>query len=1228
MFLFKAPSSPRPRPSLFLLWALFAITLSTSSCLSPEKDGEQGTYGTSNSPFRVSEVKGYSDVGEINSSWQLPLNRVFTFKACVSHTGTQASLALHSFEILRKANPPPHTPHTEESPKIESEEQVFSGTTDSFGCLTWQERFYYPTMNDAVFLRFKRVLKLGLYPHKYTLSLAINPWVKDRGFSEKEVRDLRFNPLNEKIQVADLNDKSSMTELHNKLGSIFIPEIRVQDMRSIINRKGQVRLNMELLFHPQLQTYNHLQQKTYQNLNDGHFKIYSYLFSSSPNHRDKIKTIRLLSLHRTESSLQNGVLHTHMRAALINNCAEGGLLQLFLKIIPKKGSPLPPFSGFYTLNGAKCGINVPNGLTSSLQISTNPTYQNVEKRLYEMAHQEMQKSKHTDKKQKINFFKVQTRSARIVQTLQQYPYCETATHRHISYTVEGSLYEKFSGEPIADKLFTVYQITTPSNNRNEIDCHKEKNCRKMGVFRSDINGNLVWKGQLSHEYYLRQKYFPQRFSLELKDKEEKTNFRQTTEIRFNPWNMWIPFPDPRSRDIETSQYPGDNSTEKLPSEVIVSNVTYNTVGYSYEIDDNMNIIIVKIFRITFLPLVKVRSDIVLGNDSVPRPFRDGYYVLDSAIYNKSRLFNEENLEMVDSYRGIVRVTGGKVRALIKHKISDPRFMRSRSLWFLEINPLKLSPIKETMNKDCEPKKELLIRKYIHPDLISHTFIRPVILATENDTMDAVSLQDLKINSVRVRESESKQETFQEILKTLEEQERAPLNYNEIDMANANGTSNGNANLESSFLYNWRGSGKTCNISYLKEWEKSIKRKKRSEFHKHTPQSFADFFDLDYMNLKNPEQSNFPLSDEMLTWGRSIIEKEEALNQNVLPSICERIFYNLRQGQNHETPEALQAHQDKEIGHFCAKIKREHLSFKDHYRIYKTDKVQWNGSYSMSVSNSLHNNLSLSNSGSKRFCYNSNMDMNYYFVGFGASRSNCQAASVSQTSNRSASFQNLLGLLESSVNFRAIKYQKCTYVHFNPAHFKKWIASFKKTRTRLSANGMYSIPHAYTSKKGRLSTQIMQDALYGIMSSLQNWPGLFICSGEIKTQPKNFIEKYGYITQFFTELGDMSDKANLSNQPWLLPLRGDADIKGFLNLLGGFGNIQNESLKGLRSKGLFSGSPHGNIVKAIKEHLKMTEESDGLKNTSKRAALEHLKSTYQDSHIKLPSFPGFYSPPSH
>ena len=365
---------PQPPPkTLGLVFITLGLgMLSTVSCLSPSTPSKGEIHQiTSTSQFIVHEVTGHSDIEEINTNWQMPLSRTFTFRVCFIDNVTKAPLALYLFEVLKNEKKGEKT-QGEES-KGQEKKVIFSGTTDSFGCLIWKETYPYLFTQSAAYLTFERTFQgANLYSKGETVPLAVNPWVKDRNIKEEEVRDLRFKPLGQHFQVLALESQKYTEPPEKQKGRLFIPEIHIENLRSFIRREQQ-HLSMDLVLHPQLKTQNHLQQETYHPLQKGSFTVYAYLFSSSP-YEGTLKNPRLLALQKEKAAfLEGGILRVNLQTKLLQKCQNQESLHLFLKVLPRKGGAgLKDFNGFYAFSQTRCNVEVPFNFKGAFRASVIP----------------------------------------------------------------------------------------------------------------------------------------------------------------------------------------------------------------------------------------------------------------------------------------------------------------------------------------------------------------------------------------------------------------------------------------------------------------------------------------------------------------------------------------------------------------------------------------------------------------------------------------------------------------------------------------------------------------------------------------------------------------------------------------------------------------------------------------------------------------------------------------
>ncbi len=121
-------------------------------------------------------------------------------------------------------------------------------------------------------------------------------------------------------------------------------------------------------------------------------------------------------------------------------------------------------------------------------------------------------------------------------------------------------------------------------------------------------------------------------------------------------------------------------------------------------------------------------------------------------------------------------------------------------------------------------------------------------------------------------------------------------------------------------------------------------------------------------------------------------------------------------------------------------------------------------------------------------------------------------------------------------------------------------------------------------------------------------GVFICDGKVESSDEYFRERYYYFTQHFTE-GDMLDKGNLVNAPWLLALRGEREYSNFVTLLKA-NPVENTEAPRL---------PH--------QYIDTFLQNPGLVHSAKRKVVNIAElplSQINEAYLRvLPTFPGVY-----
>ena len=419
----------------------------------------------------------------------------------------------------------------------------------------------------------------------------------------------------------------------------------------------------------------------------------------------------------------------------------------------------------------------------------------------------------------------------------------------------------------------------------------------------------------------------------------------------------------------------------------------------------------------------------------------------------------------------------------------------------------------------------------------------------------------------------------------------------------------------SFLKNWKNTGRSATIADLKKWKKEElhpKYNEKMQANSH-PSSFAKFFQLPYINLKNPRENSLEVHPEILAMAESFMENSQDPARPLPSALCEYILFTQKQSlldsqpplefqrfnsASHNKMQTQYQHKKSQFQRLCNQMKNGDLSVATKYRVYKTKQIKWKGNYSMQMAQAWGQGQGINYSGTKDLCIKA--DINFKpslwdiisFVSFGASAgpSICQRSSGNERKEKYSRNSSTISLFQSTVSFTATQYQKCQHIYIKAPSDISWWNSVEKT----------------------------------IFSTLENWPGLFICSGNIETTPLHLNEKFGYIHQIFTGLSDMADTGEMKNHPWVIPLRSQQDIHHFLKVMKNFAEVK-EGIS-LSDLDIFSLQAIKNLKKVIlEEHGRLNEMTEKLsKYSNEQDIVNYLKKVYKEK--RTSAYPGFYTVP--
>lgn len=307
---------------------------------------------------------------------------------------------------------------------------------------------------------------------------------------------------------------------------------------------------------------------------------------------------------------------------------------------------------------------------------------------------------------------------------------ETATQRTVAFRVETCIFDNAT-----------------QTGRQQ---YKQFRIKRNGVLipekdsRTNEEGCLIMLGKVSHAFYKIEELKPTVFEIEYdapnilaKKKGIKTTGKGKYKLTVytNPWDdKFTFFRDERMLSEELSNELDINKLrveeKKIESRFFISDFSYQTLRFGYEIDEYMNLTVEKSVLLKLEPWVLRYSGIVPGRNNIQK-LRDGLYLLKVA-YQKDYLdpaakgvlikretekrdFDSTPLDLykakvwdpyINEYRDLthdekrhktkqhlsivkklVRVNNGKIITPITLKVRDLRLMRVRSQMLVQLQPV-------------------------------------------------------------------------------------------------------------------------------------------------------------------------------------------------------------------------------------------------------------------------------------------------------------------------------------------------------------------------------------------------------------------------------------------------------------------------------------------------------------------------------------------------------------
>ncbi len=758
------------QPAIWLLF--FVVYLFVAGCWSPKKESSRAVRSVSS--FYVTSVDGRSTGHEVVSkTWNIPGEKSFRFSACLEDTMNRRRLINQKFVV-------------------ESHDHVrpFSTPVVSFdnGCIFWRETNisfdYFAPSKYLVFRRTIRAASDSVHRGNVEIKFLVNPWASYRAAKGYKVDEVIWWPEDTQLPIDEskivdgalevrqalqgMNVKESekgklflqnVSLLSTKLADVYLAggQNQVEANNGAASSEnsdqsrtsgGQSGVQTTLLADEPLSGFDmeiHMEATPVvqiENINGdivqlevpaGKFRVFAELVATNLGDEanknliltgdksnygkpdDKINILTSMTPH-IESEMHMGRLRPIVQATVSRRVTEARL-KLALMVRPiDSPSNLAPYEGLYVIGDHRrlMGTSVPK-LDMDTYFSGNRQFKFFEY---------LQKSE--DFETLRGTYAVNMRPFDFSLASGVYDMVlpgETATQRTIAFRVETCVFDNATGTGrLQFKQFEIY--------RDGVKLPAEDS-------RTNEEGCLVMLGKVSHAFYKIEELKPTIFeiyynapNLVARQNGQTTSGKgkHTLTVYTNPWDdKFTFFRDERRMSREFKEIIADQ--RKIESRFFISNFSYQTLRFGYEIDKFLNLTVEKSVLLKMEPYVLRYSGNVPGRNNIQR-LRDGLYLL-KVGYQKDYLDPatkgvrvvrkkrpQENGDDLDIFvaelwdpnlgvfrdftederrhktkqhlsvvKKLVRVNNGNIITPITLQVHDLRLMRVRSQLLIQLEPV-------------------------------------------------------------------------------------------------------------------------------------------------------------------------------------------------------------------------------------------------------------------------------------------------------------------------------------------------------------------------------------------------------------------------------------------------------------------------------------------------------------------------------------------------------------
>lgn len=1021
----------------------------TSANVSTFSNTEAATFTIELAPGKSTVLESTKD-----STFGLPTAKEYTLAACFKDIYYNKSITGHTFHI---------------------EETNTDATTDSSGCLVWTERTPFNYLAESQYIKITRHISgKGIHKGTRSVNYAINPWSHGENLSAvlelKNEQSIPHLVKSEADSILALKGLASQNKTNNR--NLWMDDLRLVITENKLTEKG-ADLQIELRGTPAIQLTKMNGDQMMRPLTEGSFQIRINLIHS---YTILGKTIRRI-LNKTEflnTKMENGNLS--LKSALtISSIPTRGQLVLGIELNPIKGPEgLSSFAGIYSI-GEYDQLKGTSSLKLAADVAQDNNFQ-IETYINAQANS-IDKDSDAYQKPKIEISPLEFKFVRIVE--------DKTSSRQILLNIKACFR---NGLDQKSTRSSTYKITKFKQNAAE-------NSSNASI-QTDNNACINWEENIHFKYYECQHYLKGQVQIENAD----LGINQKLDILINPWELSGNI----GRDLRyvdsTEKISIDCKKEGRPkTQLLMDSYSYSTNSYNYQIDDLLNLNVIKKLQFKIEPKLLAYSSISNGHAEVQK-LRDGVYLLRTAIINNREYDNKNTY--VTSAEKIVTVFNGQINTELTFKSRDLKSLGNRNNLLLEIYPVDETKVEYRGSSILPISGNASLDSVIDQGtgLESPTFAGPIILNLDEQSKPLRILDDSAISTILIKnqglnDSATKSLVTQVVKQGLQAQE------NSLQAQRNKATSPQYAIDHNLALVNLSA------MDYSTTLSKSMNL--------HSSKASINIVKSDLQSALSDKKITKELAVKFCNfWTAEFLPGQFVEKGGGINKLSKMEFYNDCMRSAGRDPSKFFINENKLMVKQVGDTKyikgfNQGLSVGTSFSLNKSDST----SFSTSKSLSLGARLGLG----KMF-----LDLVSIDAGANLSASWSDSESESTSSSMSVSASTSLMVQISQLKLPITQYEKCSQIKLNPILFIK-DASWFGRKDYLSI----------------LNSRLNEQEKIQVISR-----GLLICEGHITNQPLEVNENYYLLTQESSG-SQMQDSADARNRNFFVELRSANDFNRFV-----------------------------------------------------------------------------------